>query len=264
MIPASVGFHCPACTSAGAQRVVRNPLAASDPIATKILIGLNVVAFIALVVSSGAPQQVLQGSGGPLVEDFGLIGHAPYRLSYPFGVADGEWWRLITGGFLHGGLLHIGFNMVVLWLLGTQIERALGWQRYVVLYLASLLAGSFGVMLLSPVGMTVGASGAIFGLMGAAVVLQRAAGVSLRSSGLITLVVVNLLITFAVPGISIGGHIGGLIGGMATGAAMVAVDRRAPSMAAAVGIGLGLSALFFVGSLWAAAQWQDPLLTLFN
>jgi membrane associated rhomboid family serine protease len=264
MIPASVGFHCPACTSSGAQKVVRNPLAPADPIATKMLIGLNVAAFLALVFSSGAPQQVLQGSGGPLVEQFGLIGHAPYRLNYAFGVADGEWWRLVTGGFLHGGLLHLGFNMVMLWLLGTQIERALGWQRYVVLYVASLLAGAFGVMLLSPVGMTVGASGAIFGLMGAAIVLQRAAGVSLRSSGLITLVVVNLLITFTVPGISIGGHIGGLVGGLATGAAMVAVDRRVPTVSAAVGIGIGLSAVFFVGGLWAAAQWQDPVLSLFN
>ena len=271
MVPASVGFHCPACTAANPSKVVRPRFGGEDPITTKILIGLNVAAFLALVVTSGNPQSVLRGSGGPLVESFGLIGYAGLRdASVPlapftsFGVAQGEWWRLITGGFLHGGLLHLGFNMLVLWLLGSQLERALGWQRYLVLYVASLLGGSLGVMLIDPTAMTVGASGAIFGLMGAAIALQRAAGVNWWSSGLGTLLVVNLLITFAVPGISIGGHLGGLVGGLATGAAMVAVDRHLRSMWSAVGVGIGISAFFFVGALWAAQQWRDPVLSLFG
>jgi len=265
MVPASVGFHCPSCTATGNANVVRPRFGGDDPIATKILIGLNVAAFIALVVSSGSPQSALRGSGGPLVQDFGLIGHAPFLMpGTSFGVADGEWWRLFTGGFLHGGLLHLGFNMLVLWLLGSQLERALGWQRYLVLYVASLLGGSLGVMLIDPTAMTVGASGAIFGLMGAAIALQRAAGVNWWSSGLGTLVVVNLLITFAVPGISIGGHLGGLVGGLATGAAMVAVDRQLRTMWSAVVVGVGISMVFFVGSLWAAEQWRDPVLRLFG
>lgn len=265
MVPASVGFHCPSCTTQAQKNVVRPGFGGADPLVTKILIGLNVAAFLALMVTSPNPQSALRGSGGPLVQDFGLIGHAPFLLpGVSFGVADGEWWRLITGGFLHGGLLHLGFNMLVLWLLGSQLERALGWERYLTLYVASLLAGSFGVMLLDPTAMTVGASGAIFGLMGAAVALQRAAGVNWWSSGLGTLLVVNLLITFAVPGISIGGHLGGLLGGMATGAVMVAVDRQLRTVWSAVAVGLGLAALFFVGSLWAAQQWQDPVLSLFG
>ena len=270
-MPASVGFHCPACTAANPSNVVRPRFGGDDPIATKILIGLNVAAFLALVVSSGNPQSVLQGSGGPLVERFGLIGYAgprdPTALLRPFtmfGVAEGEWWRLFTGGFLHGGLLHLGFNMLMLWLLGIQLERALGWQRYVTLYVASLLGGSFGVMLLAPTAMTVGASGAIFGLMGAAIALQRAAGVNWWSSGLGTLLVVNLLITFTVPGISIGGHVGGLVGGLVTGAAMVAVDRQLRSMWSAVGVGVGVALVFLVGSLWAAEQWRDPVLGMFG
>lgn len=271
MVPASVGFHCPACTAASRSNVVRPRFGGEDPIATKILIGLNVAAFVALVVTSGNPQSALRGSGGPLVESYGLIGYAGLRdPSVPlspwtsFGVAEGEWWRLFTGGFLHGGLLHLGFNMLMLWLLGSQLERALGWQRFVMLYVASLLGGSFGVMLLDPTAMTVGASGAIFGLMGAAIALQRAAGVSWWSSGLGTLLVVNLLITFTVPGISIGGHVGGLLGGLATGAAMVAVDRNVRSMWSAVAVGAALAAVFFVGSLWAASQWRDPVLSLFG
>lgn len=270
MVPASVGFHCPACTSAAPPTGVARPLAGVDPVATKVLIGLNVAMFVAMVVTSSAPQQALSGGGGEMVQHFGLIGHPGYLVpgmmfpEFSFGVAAGEWWRLVTGGFLHGGMLHLGFNMLVLWLLGSQLERALGWQRFVVLYVASLLAGSLGVMLLDPTAMTVGASGAIFGLMGAAVALQRAAGMSWWSSGLGTLLVVNLLITFTIPGISVGGHIGGLVGGLATGAAMVAVDRRMRSMSAAVGVGVALSVVFLVAGVWAASQWRDPVLSLFG
>jgi membrane associated rhomboid family serine protease len=265
MVPASVGFHCPACISGTSRSQVARPLAPADPIATKVLMAINAVAFVWMIAASGNPQGALQGGGGSLVADYGLIGYpgfAPPGL--PFGVAGGEWWRLFTGGFLHGGLLHLGFNMLVLWLLGSQLERALGWPRFVTLYMASLLAGSFGVMLLDPTAMTVGASGAIFGLMGAAVVLQRASGMNWWSSGLGTLLVVNLLLTFTMPGISVGGHIGGLIGGLATGAAMVTVDRRMRSAPAAVAVGVGLAVVFFFGSLWAASQWQNPVLGFFS
>ena len=265
MVPASVGFHCPACTAGASSAQVARPLAPANPIATKVLMGVNVAAFVLMIAASGNPQAALQSGGGSVVADFGLIGYPAFAPpGLPFGVAGGEWWRLFTGGFLHGGLLHLGFNMLVLWLLGSQLERAMGWPRFVTLYMASLLAGSFGVMLLDPTAMTVGASGAIFGLMGAAVALQRATGVNWWSSGLGTLLVVNLLLTFTMPGISVGGHIGGLLGGLLTGMAMVTVDRKMRSASAAVAVGAAMAVVFFVGSLWAASQWQQPVLSLFN
>jgi membrane associated rhomboid family serine protease len=263
MVPASVGFHCPVCSNAGAAPVVRSgpaALAGADPIVTKVLIGLNAAAFLLMVGGSGRPGGALRGGGGTIVADFGLIGHAGSQIIGEFGVAAGEWWRLVTGGFLHGGLLHLGFNMLVLWLLGSQLERALGRARFITLYVTSLLAGSFGVMLLDPNRMTVGASGAIFGLMGAAVALQRAAGVDWWRSGLGTLLVVNLLLTFAVPNISVGGHIGGLVGGLAAGALMVLVDRRTASERLAVAAGAGLGLACVIGAIWAASQWRDPVL----
>jgi membrane associated rhomboid family serine protease len=261
MVPASVGFHCPGCTDSHPGRKVRNPLAPVDPIATKVLIGLNAAAFVLMVITSGDPARAMQSGGGTMVANYGLIGYpAGVVPGLPFGVTGGEWWRLVTGGFLHAGLVHLGFNMLVLWLLGSQLERALGRARFVALYVASLLAGAFGVMLVDPTAMTVGASGAIFGLMGAAVAMQRASGVSWWNSGLGTLLVVNLLLTFTIPNISVGGHLGGLVGGLVTGAAMVAVDRNLRSTVASLGVAAALSAVFVAGSLWAAANWDQPLL----
>jgi membrane associated rhomboid family serine protease len=263
MMPASVGFHCPACAGAGPATVRggRAAFAPTDPLATKILIGCNVAAFFVMVAASGRTGAALQGGGGSIVADFGLIGIGlDGRIGQLVGVAEGQWWRLVTGGFLHGGLLHLGFNMVVLWLLGSQLERALGRPRYLTLYVSSLLAGSLGVMLVDPTRMTVGASGAIFGLMGAAVALQRSGGVNWWQSGLGTLIVVNLLLTFTVPNISVGGHLGGLVGGLVAGGLMVLVDRRAASEWLAVGLGAVFGLACAVGAIWAADQWRDPVL----
>ncbi len=124
-------------------------------------------------------------------------------------MASGEWYRLFTGAFLHAGIIHIGMNMLVLWLVGNQLERVLGHWRYLSLYMAALLAGSFAVMLYDPGILTVGASGAIFGLFGAMLAYQRDRGINLMQSGLGGLILINLLITFALPGISKAGHLGG-------------------------------------------------------
>lgn len=263
MVPASVGFHCPGCTASNPAPRVRNPLAPTDPIATKVLIGMNLVAFVAMVALSGDPARSLQAGGGRLVADFGLIGYPRGVIpGLPFGVTGGEWWRLVTGGFLHAGVIHLGFNMLVLWLLGSQLERALGRVRFVALYVTSLMAGSLGVMVMDPTAMTVGASGAIFGLMGAAVALQRASGVSWWNSGLGTLLVVNLLLTFSIPNISVGGHLGGLAGGLLTGWVMITVDRQMTSVRTGVAIAAGFTAVFFAASLWAAANWDQALFGL--
>ncbi len=148
----------------------------------------------------------------------------------PF-VADGEWWRLLTAGFLHGGLFHLALNMYALYFLGRMLEPALGHVRFGAIYFASLLAGSFGAVLLSPETPVVGASTAIFGLFGAAIVMARNRGIDLMASGLLPILLINLAITFF-PGfnISICCHLGGLIGGVlaAVGVEALATRRRSP------------------------------------
>jgi membrane associated rhomboid family serine protease len=145
-------------------------------------------------------------------------------------VADGEIYRLVTSGFLHDpsmprGLLHIGFNMYLLWWLGNMLEPMLGHARFVALYFAALICGSFGALLLTPEKAALGASGAVFGLMAAAFVLQRARGIDPMQSGIGPLILFNLVLGFVIPNVSVGGHLGGLVGG-----ALVALAfERVPS-----------------------------------
>jgi membrane associated rhomboid family serine protease len=183
-----------------------------EPVVTYTLIALNVIAFVAELASGSA---VAQRGGGRVIADGALYGPAIAN-------AD-EYWRLVTSGFLHAGCIHILFNMYFLWLLGTQLEPAVGRVRFAVLYFVSLLAGSFGALLFSSsLAATTGASGAVFGLMAAAFVLQRARGIDPMQSGLGVVILLNLGITFLIPGISIGAHLGGLIGG---GLAALAIER---------------------------------------
>ena len=127
------------------------------------------------------------------------------------GLGHGEWWRLLTAAFLHCGPLHLGLNMLTLWWIGRPLEDWLGPVRFVLLYLVSGLAGSAGALLFDPGSITVGASGAIFGIIGAAIVLERQQTYVLGGSA-ITLLIFGLVLSFR-PGISIGGHLGGLAGG---------------------------------------------------
>jgi membrane associated rhomboid family serine protease len=188
-----------------------------DPIVTYVLIGINVLMFL----GSGGGGGVLTGgsSGGSRVfDDFALWGPA-IEINH-------EYWRLITGAFLHSGILHIGFNMYILYWLGTMLEPSLGHARFLALYVASLLAGSFGALLLQPNAQTVGASGAVFGLMGAAFVLQRARGIDPMQSGIGPIILINLALGFVIPNVSIGGHLGGLVGGVLCAFAMERVAGR--------------------------------------
>jgi membrane associated rhomboid family serine protease len=156
-----------------------------------------------------------------------------------------EAWRLVTGGFLHGGLLHVGLNMWSLYVIGSVLEPALGRARFVSLYGASLLAGSLGVVLASPEDPTVGASGAIFGLMGALLLVARQRNVDLVRSGLLPIVGFNLVFTFLIPNVSIGGHLGGLLGGLVFGAVLVygrrVAGRHGLAVTAAVVAVLGVA-----------------------
>lgn len=270
MHQASVGFHCPECARQGRQRVYTAGAMPGHgrPVVTIALIAVNVAVFVIDAVSRSSV-----GGGGAIdgvTLDGGLVAFAVDPLTRTaIGVDTGEWYRLVTSGFLHDGLIHIGFNMLILWLLGQQLEPALGRVRFALLYLVGLLGGSFGVMLLSPNAFTVGASGAVFGLFGAAVVIQRNRGINPFETGLGPLIAINLLITFTLPGISIGGHLGGLVFGAAAGALLVELPSRMPRPAApGAGSSVGLSSvapvaatvalgvLLFVGSVWAAGQWM--------
>jgi membrane associated rhomboid family serine protease len=182
----------------------------------------------------------LSGTNGSVIDNFALQGVA---------VADGEWYRLLTGGFLHAGLFHLGFNMFALYILGRLLEPAIGTPRFLALYFASLFAGAFGALLLSdPVAQTVGASGAIFGLFGAAFVIARGRGLDTVASELGFLLLINLALTFGIAGISIGGHLGGLVGGLLCALTIVAGERgmlgpRRLPMELLVMIAIGLIAI---------------------
>jgi membrane associated rhomboid family serine protease len=211
MTPSPVGMRCPEC--ARQRTTVRTAAAITrgeEPIVTYAIIVLCVLAFIGEM--AGGAGLGFGRAGGTLVEKGALFGPA---IEF-----DHEYWRLITNGFLHAGFLHIAFNMYLLWYLGRLLEPALGHVRFTAIYLTSLLAGSFGALLVEPNGVTLGASGAVFGLMGAAVVEYRRRGIGFLESGIGVLILLNLGLSFIVPGIAIGGHIGGLIGGVLAALAM--------------------------------------------
>lgn len=241
----------------------------SRPIVTQVLIGINAVVFLLTAVGGGS---VLALRDEAQVR-FATLGYWPgdpfssFQLGVPLepiGVDAGEWFRLVSGGFMHANLLHIGMNMFLLWILGQAMEPALGRLRFSLVYGVSLLAGSFGAILAGPSTFTVGASGAVFGLMGAMLVAQRASGIDPWRSGIGGLVLINLLLTFTIGGISIGGHIGGLVGGALAGFCLVDVPSRLSSSrrdGLAIGIALVvlLGAACIVGGIWAAGTWADPL-----
>src|SRR5262245_40506635 len=206
MVFAPVGIRCPdhAGRSQGASRVTEGVRRVSyegqGALVTKILIGINILVFLINLAQGSSLGQV----SGSLFDKGALYIHG--------GLDQGEWWRLITAAFLHGNFIHIALNMIVLWFVGAPVEMAIGRGRFLALYLISGLAGSAGALLFSPGATTVGASGAIFGILGAALVLEFQRSYVLGGQAL-GLIVINLVLTFAVPNISRGGHIGGLIGG---------------------------------------------------
>ena len=254
MVQASVGFHCPECARGGRQRVytARTLGSVNRPVVTQALIAVNAAVFlIGLSQGESAGGGFTSGTVDAFQRDWALIGSGAFRGQL-IGVAHGEWYRLITGGFLHANALHILMNMAALWFLGSQLEPALGRLRFGVVYGASLLAGSLGVMLLSPHDVTVGASGAIFGLLGAVVSAQRAHGINIWQSGIGGVLVINLLFTFGISSISIGGHLGGLAGGLVCGEILYKLSpRKQGTLATALCVLVGLAC--FAASL-AVAQ----------
>ncbi|HET7328823.1 MAG TPA: rhomboid family intramembrane serine protease [Nocardioidaceae bacterium] len=225
MRPASVGFQCPECVAEGrkSQRVGRTAFGgkvhARDTLVTVSLIAVNVVIF--LVVTALGP------AGDQLVLELSMLsGEVPLRGIGPdSGVAAGEFWRIITSSFVHTGFLHLLFNMVAIGFIGPNLERVLGRWRYLALFLLSCLTAGTAVYWLSPpAALTYGASGGVFGLLAAALVVYRKQGYDV--SALLLLLGVNLFFTFSVPNISWQGHIGGLVGGLITAAALAYAPRR--------------------------------------
>jgi membrane associated rhomboid family serine protease len=234
MTPAAVGLRCPDHSgkpqgvkkvTAAAERTVTGVGARAGNAVTLVLIGINVtIYFLELAAGAGFygtanwiyDHGVLLANGGYF--DGRLVRVYPSGSPVepgitPAGVEHGEWWRLVTSAFLHYGAFHLAVNMVSLYFAGSILEQVIGRWRFVLLYLVSGLAGAAGALLASPNSLTVGASGAIFGILGALFVLERRRIIS-TGGQVAGLIVLNLIITFAYPSISRGGHIGGLIGGV--------------------------------------------------
>lgn len=248
MTPTPVGMRCPECSKQRTEVRTARSLR-PDPTLTYTLIGINVLVFLAEMFGGTGMQ-----AGGSVFRDGAVLGYG-ISAGEAVGVAEGQWYRIITGGFLHAGLIHIAFNMYLLWLLGSMIEPAIGKLRFGALYVAGLLGGSLGVMLVSPFQPTVGASGAVFGLIAAGFLVERSQGLGLFQSSLGMLLVLNLVITFLIPNISIGGHIGGMIfGGIAGYLLLVWAPRQRSRQAGNVALGatIALGVACAIGCVWAA------------
>jgi membrane associated rhomboid family serine protease len=228
---APVGMQCVDCVSAGARSTPRARVRRSEgPVVVPTLIGINVAVFVLTVVNAGSVADNASGSV------FAAASLAPVQ------VAGGEWWRLVTSGFLHIGLLHLVFNMIALWFIGRDVELVLGRLRFSVLYGVSLLGGSTAVMLFgSPGGEVAGASGAIFGLMGALLVLLRRMQLPMTSA--LVIVGLNVVLSLTVPGISLLGHLGGLVVGVVVAAGMVHGPARSRPAAGLVVAGAVVAVL---------------------
>ncbi len=223
---ASVGYQCVDCAPGG-QRGARRAVTVAgvkpgvSPLVVQVLIGLNLLVFGWTVAQAGS---VSNNHAAALFRHWALV---------PILVGDGEWWRVLTSGFLHAGLVHLAFNMLALWVIGRELERVLGRGRFLAVYLVSLLGGSAAVMLFQPTDARVaGASGAVFGLMGAlAVVLRR---LRAPSGQVIALIVVNIVLSVVIPNISLLAHLGGLaVGATATALLVYAPTRNRTGVQAA-------------------------------
>jgi membrane associated rhomboid family serine protease len=215
MTPTSVGMRCPECAKQKTQvRTARSGALGDEPRVTMAIIAICVILFLA-TGSFGAGSS----AGNNLYNHFELVGLLVHYKD--------EYWRLVTSGFLHAGFIHIFFNMYLLWVLGQQLERVMGSLRFGTLYLTALMCGSFGALVQTSTSPVVGASGAVFGLMGATAVELRRRGHDPFSGGLGGLILINLALGF-IPGLHIafGGHIGGLIGGILAALAFDQADRR--------------------------------------
>ncbi|MGH3438408.1 MAG: rhomboid family intramembrane serine protease [Sciscionella sp.] len=208
----------------------------STPVVTIVLIALNVLVF---AFTAYQAHSIANNAHSPLAQDWEL---------FPYAVAGGQWWRIITSGFIHYGPIHIAMNMIALWIIGRDMETVLGRLRYIVVYVLSLIGGGVAVFLFNnPHGLVAGASGAVFGLMGGVVIACYRLKISPRTA--LMVIAVNLVFSFSIPGISWLGHLGGLVvGALATvGMLYAPVAKRKPiQLATVIGLFVLLVGLFFL------------------
>nr|WP_142040289.1 rhomboid family intramembrane serine protease [Stackebrandtia endophytica] len=274
MNQASVGFQCPECVAEG-RKSIRQPRTAFGGsmrghagMVTKALIGVNVGVFLIGLVMTAF-------MGGPIVD---VIMGAPTELHIygavypgplvamtdgsfmPFGIANGEYHRLFTAMFLHYGIIHLAFNMYVLWIFGRFLERDLGPARFLALYLVCGIGGNVATYLFAAeYGFSAGASGSIFGLFGAVLLINRK--LSRDNSGIYVLLGLNLVITFMVPNISITGHLGGLVTGLALGWALSAAPKESRNMVQ-ISAFVATLALFAAAVVWRTGALIDAVSVL--
>jgi membrane associated rhomboid family serine protease len=241
MTTSPVGMRCPECAHQSPKVRTMRSTTRRGYEATQVLIAINVIVFLA----EGSGAFTLTGStGSSWLLNHGFLYAPLIRYSH-------DYWRLVASGFLHLDILHIASNMYVLYWVGRLLEPAIGRTRFVAIYFTGLLAGSLGVFIVSPLSQTAGASGAIFGLMGAAFTEAHRRGADQVRNQLVILIVLNLVITLSVPGISIGAHIGGLIGGGLATVGFQQGDRlRLPVLG--YGLCLALALIAVVGAIVVA------------
>jgi membrane associated rhomboid family serine protease len=243
MTPTPVGMRCPECSRERTKVRSLNTGASNLPSITQTLIVINVAVFIA-EVASGSPAG--GGIGGTVYDHGALFGPAISQSH--------DYWRLLTAGFLHDGFLHILFNMIFLYFIGPLLEPAIGRLNFAAVYFASLLAGSFGALLFTPDAVTVGASGAIFGVFGAVLVVAYDRGIPIWQSGLGLTLVINLVFTLSLSNISIGGHLGGLLAGIISGLAIVHLGEKRRMTWAGVAVCLLIAAASVAGAIAVAGH----------
>ena len=257
MTPTSVGMRCPECAGdrtkvrrmqgRGATASFARPTSPYDPRTwsiTQILIVINVIVFL-WEVAGGLSL------GG---------GYTAVPWPYYHGVLDGlfmshgqhQYWRLLTSGFLHESIIHIGFNMFSLYFVGRSLEPAIGRTYFAAIYFTALLAGSFGALVFTPGSPTLGASGAIFGVFGALIMVARARRIPLWQSGLLPILLFNFVYTLTVSGVSIGGHVGGVLAGFATGWLVTEYGEKRDSRRIVLAGCLLIAVLSVAGSLLVA------------
>lgn len=245
MRDAAVGFQCPSCVAEGARetRQARTPYggarSGNPALTSMVLIGLNALVFLSILGTGGSASSLLDKVALMLSARCDPDGQSGYYPQVPseasctadvggswvLGAADGALWQVVTTMFTHVEIWHIGFNMLALWFLGPQLELAIGRLRFLALYLISGLAGSALVLWLTPAQVqTFGASGAIFGLMGALLVLAFKVGGNVSQIG--TWLLINAVLTFTLPNISWQGHLGGFLGGVLISAVIVYSPRQ--------------------------------------
>ena len=257
MTMAPVGIRCPdhSGRAQGVQRMTRGVQRAAfeggGAKVTRALIAVNVGVYVAELATGGG----VNGVKSTIYEKGVLVaGHTVDRHGHLIGVAQGDYWRLITAAFLHYGPFHLLLNMLALYWFGSLLEERIGSGKFLLLYLVSGLAGSAGALLLDPLQPTVGASGAIFGILGAGLVLERQRDYVFGGSAL-GVIVLNLVFTFSISNISIGGHIGGLIGGAAAALGLTRFGRTHAAYGRPGVVGVATMVLVGVASV-LIAYWK--------